>query len=68
MTNAHGRYGKKVDNKFDLQQVIGSVDSLLTKIKDRWPTYLLHTYCNRQQREYIKDLHSQSIDKSFVVV
>ena len=57
----------KVDNKFDLQQVIGSVDSLFTEIKDRWSTFLLHTYCNRQQREYIEDLRSQSTDKSFVV-
>ena len=58
---------KKVDNKFDLQQVIDSVDSLLTEVKDRWSTFLLYTYCNRQQREYIKDLRSQSTDRSFVV-
>ena len=58
---------EKVDNKFDLQQVIGSVDSLLTEIKDRWSTFLLHTYCNHQQLEYIKDLRSPSTDKSFVV-
>ncbi|CAM2703613.1 unnamed protein product [Rotaria socialis] len=58
---------KKVDNKFDLQQMIDSVDSLLTEIKERWSTFLLHTYSNREQREYIKDLRSQSTDKSFIV-
>ena len=58
---------KKVDNKFDLLQVIGSVDSLLTEIKEKWSTFLLHTHCNRQQRECIKDLRSQPTDKSFVV-
>ena len=45
---------KKVNSKFDRQQVIGSVDSLLTEIEERWPLFLLHTYTNRQQRDYIK--------------
>ncbi|CAM4926849.1 unnamed protein product [Rotaria socialis] len=47
--------------------MIGSVDSLLTEIKERWSTFLLHAYSNREQREYIKDLRSQSTDKSFIV-
>jgi hypothetical protein len=42
---------KKVNNKFDLQQIIGSI----------------HTYCTRQQRDHIKQLRSQSTDKTFVV-
>ena len=58
---------KKVKNKFDLQQIFGSVDSLLTMIEDNWPTFLLHTYCNRQQRDYIKELRRQSTDKTFIV-
>ena len=58
---------KKVKNKFDLQYIIGSVDSLLTAIDDSWPTFLLHTYCNRQQRDYIKELRSQSTDRTFIV-
>ena len=29
--------------------------------------HIFHTHCIRQQREYIKDLRSQSTDKSFVV-
>ena len=44
---------EKSHNKFDFQEMIGSVDSLLTEIKVRWSTFLLHTYCNRQQHEYI---------------
>ena len=47
--------------------MIDSVDCLLTEIKERWSTFLLHTHCNRQQCEYIKDLSSQSTDKSFIV-
>ena len=58
---------KKVNSKFDLQQMIGSVDSLLTEIEERWPLFLLHTYINRQQRDYIKKLRIQSSDKTFVV-
>ncbi|CAF3553124.1 unnamed protein product [Rotaria socialis] len=50
-----------------LIKMIGSVDSLLTEIKERWSTFLLHAYSNREQREYIKDLRSQSTDKSFIV-
>lgn len=58
---------KKIDNKFDLQHIIGSVGSLLTEIKERWSTFLLHTYSNHQQREYIKYLRSQSTDVTFIV-
>ena len=57
---------KKVNSKFDLQQMIGSVDSLLTETEERWSLFLMHTYINRQQRVYIKQLHIQSSDKTFV--
>ena len=56
-----------MNNKFDLQYIIGSVDSLITTIEDHWPTFLLHTYHNRQQRDYIKELRSQSTEKTFIV-
>jgi len=58
---------KKVNNKFDLQQMSGSVDSLLTEIEERWSLFLLHTHINREQREYIKDLRCQSTNKTLVV-
>ena len=57
----------KGNNKFDLQHMIGSVDSLLTEIEESWPAFLLHAYCNRQQRDYIKELRGQSTNKTFVV-
>ena len=44
---------KKAHNKFDLQKVTGSVDLLLTEMKERWPHFLLHICCNRLQREHI---------------
>ena len=58
---------KKMKNKFDLQYIIGTVDSLLTTIEESWPILLLHTYYSRQQRDYIKGLRSQSTDKTFIV-
>ena len=58
---------KKVNNKFDLQQMIGSVDSLVTEIEERWSAFLLHAYSNRQQRDHIKDLRSRSSINTFVV-
>ena len=58
---------KKVNNKFDLQQITGSVDSLLTEIEDKWDVFLFHVYCNRQQREHIKELREKSTDKTFLV-
>ncbi|CAF4847950.1 unnamed protein product [Rotaria socialis] len=58
---------KKVNNKFDRQQMSGSIDSLLTEIEESWPLFLLHPHINREQREYIKDLRYQSTDKTFVV-
>ena len=57
---------KKVNNKFDLQQMSASIDSLLTDIKERWPLFLLHTHISREQREYAKDLRHQPTDKTFV--
>ncbi len=58
---------KKLNNKFDLQKVTGSLDSLLCEIEGQWPFFLLHAYCNRQQREYITHLRSQSTDKTFII-
>ena len=58
---------KKVNKKLDLQQMSGSIDSLLTEIEERWPLFLLHTHINREQHEHIKDLRCQSTDKTFVV-
>jgi hypothetical protein len=58
---------KKLNSKFDLQKVSGSVDSLLTEIEERWPAFLIHTYLNRQQRDHIKELRKQSTDKTFAV-
>ncbi|CAF1500343.1 unnamed protein product [Adineta ricciae] len=58
---------KKVNNKFDLQQMSGSIDSLLTEIEEKWSSFLLHTHINRERREYIKELRCQSTEKTFVV-
>ena len=58
---------KKVNNKFDLQHITGSVDSLLTEIEDKWDAFLFHVYCNRQQREHIKELREKSTNKTFLV-
>ena len=58
---------KKVNNKFDLQQITGSVDSLLTEIEDKWDVFLFHVYYNRQRREHIKELREKSTDKTFLV-
>lgn len=58
---------KKLDKKFDLQQVTGSLDSLLQEIQEQWKYFLWHSYCNRQQREYIAHLREQSSDKTYIV-
>ena len=58
---------KKVNNRFDLQKVTGSIDSLLTDIEERWSHFLLHTYHNRQQRKHIAYLREQSSQRTFVV-
>ena len=49
---------KKMKNKLNLRCIVGLVDSLLTTIEEIWATFLLHTYYNRQQRYYIKELRS----------
>jgi hypothetical protein len=47
--------------------VTGSLDSLLNEMEERWPQFLLHTYYNRQQREYIGHLRAQLTLKTFIV-
>ena len=58
---------KKLEDKYDLQHVIGSIDFLLTTIEDRWPACLLHTYCNRQQTDYVNELRSRSSEKILII-
>lgn len=58
---------KKLNKKFDLQRVTGSFDSLLGEIENQWSYFLLHSYCNRKQREYIGHLREQSSEKTYIV-
>ncbi|CAF4573403.1 unnamed protein product, partial [Rotaria sp. Silwood2] len=58
---------QKLNNKFDLQQTTGSVEALLAQIEEQWFPFILHTFCNRSQREYIAELRRQSTKTTFVV-
>ena len=58
---------RKLNNKFDLQKVTGSLNSLLNEIEEQWPYSVLHSYCNRQQREYITQLRPQSNKQNFII-
>ena len=41
---------RKLNDKFDLRKVTGSLNSLLNEIvEDQWPYFVLHSYYNRQQ-------------------
>ena len=55
---------RKLNTKFDLHKVTGSLDSLLSEVEEQWPHFLQHTYYNRQQREYVNYLRTQSTNKS----
>ena len=55
---------KNLDQRFDLQRVTGSLDSLLDEIEEQWKCFLLHSFCNRQQREYIVHLREHSSEKT----
>ncbi|CAF4757870.1 unnamed protein product [Rotaria sp. Silwood1] len=58
---------QKLNNKFDLQQSTGSVEAFLAQIEAQWSSFILHTFCNRSQREYIAELRTQSTKTTFVV-
>ncbi|CAF4441079.1 unnamed protein product [Rotaria socialis] len=45
----------------------GSIEALLAEIEEQWPLFMLHTFCNRKQRDYISDLRAQSTKTTFVV-
>ena len=47
---------QKFNNKFDLQKTTGSVEALLDHIEAQWSSFMLHTFCNRRQREYIAEI------------
>jgi hypothetical protein len=56
-----------VNKKVDLQDIRGTIGSLLTAIDDRWPSFLVHSYCNREQRASIENLRKQSSDQTYIV-
>ena len=58
---------RKLNNKFDLHKVTGSLDSLLNEIEEQWHYFLMHSYCNRQQREYITQLRVQSNKQNLIL-
>ena len=58
---------KKINNKFDLQKVNVSIDSLLFEMNKQWLSFLFHSYCNRQQREHTALLRLQCSRKSFII-
>lgn len=58
---------EKTNNKFDLQKVNAPIDLLIFEMNEQWPSFLLHSYCNRQQREHIALLRSQSGNTSFII-
>jgi hypothetical protein len=58
---------KKLNNKFNLQQTTGSVEALLAQIDAEWSSFILHTFCNRRQREYIAKIRAESTNTTFVV-
>ena len=39
----------------------------MNEIEEQWPYFLMHSYCNRQQREYITQLRVQSNKQNFIV-
>lgn len=59
---------KTSDKKVDLHQIRGAVASLLDEIDDKWSSFLVHSYLNREQRNYINDLKAKSNYSSYTVV
>ena len=56
-----------VNKKVDLQDTRGTIGSLLTAIDDRWSSFLVHSYCNREQRASIENLRKQSSEHTYIV-
>ena len=54
--------------KVDLNQIRGTIMSLLNEIDEKWAAFLLHSYSNREQRTYINDLRLRTSNLSYVVV
>ena len=59
---------KAINKKVDLHEIRGTIASLLTEIDEQWPVFLLHSYCNREQRAFIDEIRTKSSNASFVVV
>lgn len=57
---------KSTNKKVDLHHIRGSISSLLDEIDEQWKAFQTHSYYNREQRLYIKDLHLQSTDTSYI--
>jgi hypothetical protein len=57
-----------VNNRIELQHRSGSFRSLIEQLNTIWPAFITHTYCTRQQREYIKSIKIDSSLTTFAVI
>jgi hypothetical protein len=47
---------QKMDDKFDIHRLTGTVSALLLEIDHQWPKFTTHSYITTSQFEYIKNL------------
>jgi len=59
---------QQVNKKVDLHHIRGSIVSLLNEVDEQWKSFAIHSYFNREQRTYIRDLRLLSSDMSYVVI
>ncbi|CAF4851339.1 unnamed protein product, partial [Rotaria socialis] len=59
---------KPIDKKVDLHQIRGTITSLLYEIDENWSAFLLHSYINREQRNFINDLRIKPSRVSYAVI
>ncbi len=59
---------KKVNSRYELLHLTGTFRALLEEIDDLWPNFITHSFCTRQQRDYIALIKEMSSITTSAVV
>ena len=59
---------KKVNTRYELLHQTGTFRTLLKEIDDLWPSFIKHSFCTREQRDYIALIKETSSLTTFAVV
>jgi hypothetical protein len=59
---------KKVNTRYELLHLTGTFRVLLEEIDDLWPSFITHSFCTHEQRDYVTLIKETSSITTFAVI